>query len=53
MALIKRILLFLASLVFTIVLLIGATAGFAEDFFSGVAKEEIFRHHTANWVVKF
>ena len=32
-------------------LLIGATTGFAEDFYSGVSKEDIFRHHSTNWIV--
>ena len=50
MALIKRILLFLASLVFTIVLLIGATAGFAKDEFEADIKEPNFRFYTIEWV---
>ena len=50
MALIKRILLFLASLVFTIVLLIGATAGFAKDEFEADIKEPNFRFYTIEWI---
>ena len=50
MALIKRILLFLSSLVFTIVLLIGATTGFAKDEFQADVKEPNFRFYTIEWV---
>jgi len=49
-ALIKRILLFLASLVFTIVLLIGATTGFAKDEFEADIKEPNFRFYTIEWI---
>jgi len=45
-ALIKRISLFLASLVFTIVLLIGATTGFAKDEFEVDIRESNFGFHT-------
>ena len=50
MALIKRILLFFASLVFTIVLLIGATTGFAKDEFEADIKEPNFRFYTIEWI---
>ena len=50
MALIKRILLFLASLVFTIVVLIGATTGFAKDEFEADIKEPNFRFYTIEWI---
>ena len=50
MALIKRILLFLASLVFTIVLLIGTTASYAKDEFQVDIKEPNFRFYTIEWI---
>ena len=50
MALIKRILLLLASIVFTIVLLIGATNGFAKDEFQVDVKETNFRFYTIEWI---
>ena len=50
MTLIKRTLLFLASLVFTIVLLIGATTGFAKDEFEADVKEPNFRFYTIEWI---
>ena len=50
MTLIKRTLLFLASLVFTIVLLIGATTGFAKDEFEADIKEPNFRFYTIEWI---
>ena len=46
----KRILLFFASIVFIIVLLIGATAGFAKDEFQADIKEPNFRFYTIEWV---
>ena len=42
--------MFLASLVFTIVLLIGATAGFAKDEFEADIKEPNFRFYTIEWI---
>ena len=54
MALIKRILLFFASLVFTIVLLIGATTGFAKENktieFSGETVTDNFRMYDVKWI---
>ena len=50
MALIIRILLFLASIVFTIVLLIGATTSYAKDEFEADIKEPNFRFYTIEWV---
>ena len=54
MALIKRILLFLASLVFTIVLLIGATTGFVKENktieFSGETVSNNFRMYDVKWI---
>jgi hypothetical protein len=53
-ALIIRILLFLASLVFTIVLLIGATTGFAKENktieFSGETVSNNFRMYDVKWI---
>ena len=50
MVLINRILLFFASIVFIIVLLIGATTGFAKDEFEADIKEPNFRFYTIEWI---
>ena len=50
MALIKRILLFLLSIVFTIVLLIGATTSYAKDDFDTETMEPNVRYYTIEWV---
>ena len=50
MALIKRILLFFASIVFTIVLLIGATTSYGKDEFEVDANEENRRFFTMEWI---
>ena len=50
MALIIRVLLFLASIVFTIVLLIGATTSFAKDEFNFETLESNFRLYTIEWI---
>ena len=50
MALINRILLFFASIVFIIVLLIGATASYAKDEFQADVKEPNFRFYTIEWI---
>ena len=42
--------MFLASIVFTIVLLIGATTGFAKDEFQLDTKEPNFRFYTIEWI---
>ena len=42
--------MFLASLVFTIILLIGATTGFAKDEFQADVKEPNFRFYTIEWI---
>jgi len=47
---VKRILLFFASIVFIIVLLIGATTGFAKDEFEADIKEPNFRFYTIEWI---
>ena len=50
MVLINRILLFFASIVFIIFLLIGATTGFAKDEFEADIKEPNFRFYTIEWI---
>ena len=50
MALVKRILLFLLSIVFTIVLLIGATTSYAKDDFDTETMEPNVRYYTIEWV---
>ena len=50
MALIKRILLFLLSIVFTIVLLIGATTSYAKDEFNTETMESNIRYYTIEWI---
>lgn len=50
MTLINRILLFFASIVFIIVLLIGATASYAKDEFQADVKEPNFRFYTIEWI---
>ena len=50
MALINRILIFLLSLVFIVLLLIGATTGFAKDEFELGIKEPNFRFYTIEWI---
>ena len=42
--------MFLASLVFTFVVLIGATTGFAKDEFEADIKEPNFRFYTIEWI---
>ena len=50
MALINRILIFFLSLVFIVLLLIGATTGFAKDEFEADIKEPNFRFYTIEWI---
>ena len=49
-ALIIRILLFLASIVFTIILLIDATTSFAKDEFDTKTMEPNVRFYTIEWI---
>ena len=49
-ALIKRILFFLASIVFTIVLLIGATTSDAKDEYDAATMESNYRFYTIDWI---
>ena len=50
MVLIKKILLFILSIVFTIVLLIGATTSYAKDEFDSETMESINRFYTIEWI---
>ena len=50
MALVKRILLFLLSIVFTIFLLIGATTSYAKDEFDTETMEPNVRYYTIEWI---
>ena len=50
MVLVKRILLFLLSIVFTILLLIGATTSYAKDEFNTETMESNIRYYTIEWV---
>ena len=50
MALVKRILLFLLSIVFTILLLIGATTSYAKDEFDMETMEPNLRFYTIEWI---
>ena len=50
MTLINRLLLFFASIVFIIVLLIGATDSYAKDEFQVDIKEPNFRFYTIEWI---
>ena len=50
MTLINRLLLFFASIVFIVLLLIGATTGFAKDEFELDIKEPNFRFYTIEWI---
>ena len=49
-ALVKRILLFLLSIVFTIFLLIGATTSYAKDEFDTNTMEPNIRFYTIEWI---
>ena len=48
--LVKKILLFLLSIVFTILLLIGATTSYAKDEFNTETMESNIRYYTIEWV---
>ena len=50
MVLVKKILLFLLSIVFTILLLIGATTSYAKDEFNTETMESNIRYYTIEWV---
>ena len=50
MALVKRILLFLLSIVFLILLLIGATTSYAKDEFNMETMEPNVRFYTMEWI---
>ncbi len=50
MALIKRILLFILSIIFTIFLLIGATTSYGQDMFEVDIDEEHKRFFTMEWI---
>ena len=52
MALVKRIILFLLSIILIIIFLIGATTSYAEVAYESETNKEHFRFYTINWIVE-